>query len=400
VNQGQLGRTTRFIRSAMIMGAVLSLGMLFLATPAYAAVGCTFGAGTAAVTMSASETATVKVVSGQIQVNGTQCGIATTSNTTDISVTGDASNNQIAVIDLSGGSFGTINWTVDLVSGTGDTLTITGASTADNIRFGTLGIDLDAGGSNLDVTSPSNVDAFIVNAGAGDDIVSAAGGGATGSEFASAVTFNGGDGADTLTGGSAGDTLNGDAGNDVIAGSGGADTESGGDGNDTFNEGSASNGGDTFNGDVGEDKVDYSGRSAVLTVTIGAGASNDGQASEGDDVTSTVEDVTGGSGADSITGSTGNNVIDGGPGTANDTLVGGTGTDTLSYQSVSAGVTVNLATTTAQNTVGAGTDTQSGFENLTGGSGNDTLTGGERFLERRSGYRHGVVRGGGHSRHG
>jgi hypothetical protein len=41
-------------------------------------------------------------------------------------------------------------------------------------------------------------------------------------------------------------------------------------------------------------------------------------------------------------------------------------------------VTVNLATTSAQDTVGAGTDTISGFENLTGSAYNEanTLDGG------------------------
>ena len=39
------------------------------------------------------------------------------------------------------------------------------------------------------------------------------------------------------------------------------------------------------------------------------------------------------------------------------------------------GVTVSLAITSAQNTVTAGKDTLSGFENLTGSEFNDTLTG-------------------------
>ena len=61
-------------------------------------------------------------------------------------------------------------------------------------------------------------------------------------------------------------------------------------------------------------------------------------------------------------------------------LVGGLGTDTVSYADATSGangvgVTVNLALTTAQNTVTAGTDTLSGFENLTGSQFNDTLIG-------------------------
>ncbi len=52
------------------------------------------------------------------------------------------------------------------------------------------------------------------------------------------------------------------------------------------------------------------------------------------------------------------------------------GSDTASYQAgATAGVKVSLAIATAQNTVGAGTDTLFNFENLTGTGFNDTLTG-------------------------
>ena len=52
-------------------------------------------------------------------------------------------------------------------------------------------------------------------------------------------------------------------------------------------------------------------------------------------------------------------------------LAGGLGIDTVSYANATSGangqgVTVNLALTSAQNTIRAGTDTLSGFENLTG----------------------------------
>ena len=46
----------------------------------------------------------------------------------------------------------------------------------------------------------------------------------------------------------------------------------------------------------------------------------------------------------------------------------------MSYENAGAAVAVSLATTAAQNT-GAGKDTLSGFENLTGSALNDTLTG-------------------------
>src|SRR5204863_1036711 len=54
---------------------------------------------------------------------------------------------------------------------------------------------------------------------------------------------------------------------------------------------------------------------------------------------------------------------------------GAAGVNTVSYQHATAGVTVSLAVTGAQNTVGSGTDTLSGFKNLTGSNLNDVLTG-------------------------
>ncbi|WP_414014541.1 calcium-binding protein [Limnohabitans sp.] len=81
----------------------------------------------------------------------------------------------------------------------------------------------------------------------------------------------------------------------------------------------------------------------------------------------------GGGGNDLLDGGSGNDTLDGGAG--NDRLIGGGGTDTASYASAAAAVTVSLALTTAQNTVGAGTDTLNTIENLTGSSFNDTLKG-------------------------
>jgi Ca2+-binding RTX toxin-like protein len=87
--------------------------------------------------------------------------------------------------------------------------------------------------------------------------------------------------------------------------------------------------------------------------TIEAGAGNDW--------------VDGGAGDDSIEGGSGDDVLQGGS--------HGSAGDLISYIGATAGVTVNLALTTPQATGGAGTDTISGFENLTGSRFADTLTG-------------------------
>jgi Ca2+-binding RTX toxin-like protein len=56
---------------------------------------------------------------------------------------------------------------------------------------------------------------------------------------------------------------------------------------------------------------------------------------------------------------------------------------------VTAGVTVGLASTSSQITIGAGSDILSGFENLTGSAFNDKLTGntGNNILHGGTGHR-------------
>jgi Ca2+-binding RTX toxin-like protein len=62
-------------------------------------------------------------------------------------------------------------------------------------------------------------------------------------------------------------------------------------------------------------------------------------------------------------------------GAGNDLLDGGAGLDTADYSSATAGVTVNLLVGAAQDTLGAGIDTLSSIENLTGSALADRLTG-------------------------
>src|SRR6185436_4909885 len=83
--------------------------------------------------------------------------------------------------------------------------------------------------------------------------------------------------------------------------------------------------------------------------------------------------IDGKGGNDTLNGAAGNDRLEGGAG--NDLLNGGSGQDTASYASAASAVTVSLAAAGAQNTQGAGSDTLSSIENLTGSGFNDTLTG-------------------------
>ena len=97
-----------------------------------------------------------------------------------------------------------------------------------------------------------------------------------------------------------------------------------------------------------------------MSLTTGLGHGGDAEG----DILSTIENLIGSSHDDTLEGSSSTN-----------NLNGGAGIDTVTYQNATAGVTVSLATTSAQNTGGAGSDTLSNFENLTGSAFNDTLTG-------------------------
>ncbi|ESQ90086.1 hypothetical protein ABAC460_09975 [Asticcacaulis sp. AC460] len=94
----------------------------------------------------------------------------------------------------------------------------------------------------------------------------------------------------------------------------------------------------------------------------------------GPDPTDGGDFMEGGDGNDTLLGGAGDDILDGGAG--NDSLDGGAWTNTVRYASAASGVTVSLALQGgAQNTIGAGIDTLSGFRDLTGSVHNDSLTG-------------------------
>jgi Ca2+-binding RTX toxin-like protein len=189
------------------------------------------------------------------------------------------------------------------------------------------------------------------------------------------VQNTGGSGYDTLlgienvTGSKFDDQLIGTNDANVLNGLAGADTLSGGAGNDLLDGGA---GDDFLDGGSGTDTLSYKSASSAVTVNLGV-TTVQMTGGSGDDTVRNVENLLGSAFNDNLTGSSGSNVLDGGAG--NDTLDGGAGTDTLSYESRSSSVIVNLGVTTAQAIGGSEIDTAINFENLIGGSGNDTLTG-------------------------
>lgn len=218
-------------------------------------------------------------------------------------------------------------------------------------------------------------------------------------------TLTGGADSDTIYGFGGNDTLKGLAGDDVLAGHDGDDILQGGAGDDYLLGGA---GNDTLDGGDGNDWAAYEDATAGVKVDLNlTGAQNTGGG--GTDKLTSIENVygsafndtltgnagdnmlvgdagndtiTGGKGNDTLWGDAGTDVLDGGDGddymvggAGDDIIKGGAGDDWSSYENATAGVTVDLNKTTAQNTGGAGTDTITGVELLYGSKSDDVLTG-------------------------
>ncbi|QUS34972.1 Hint domain-containing protein [Falsirhodobacter algicola] len=137
------------------------------------------------------------------------------------------------------------------------------------------------------------------------------------------ATSTTGGGNDTIFAGGGADDVYGGVGNDVIYGGAGADSLVGGAGNDTLGGGE---GNDTLIGGAGVDVVDYSDANAAINFTVGTTTFTAGT-NLGTDSLSGIEGVIGSAFGDTLTGSSGDNILYGGAG--NDTLDGLAGSDTL-----------------------------------------------------------------------
>ena len=162
------------------------------------------------------------------------------------------------------------------------------------------------------------------------------------------IQFTAGSGNDELVGGAFDDILRGGAGRDELSGRDGNDQLFGGDGLDIIDGGA---GLDIIDGGAGIDLID--GGADADTISGGLGA----------------DQLDGGGGDDTIIFDVFDTVID-----------GGTGTDTGDASAETADLTLNLAAHNLENlTAGSGNDTITGTAGdniLNGGDGNDTLNGG------------------------
>jgi Ca2+-binding RTX toxin-like protein len=374
---------------------------------------------------------------GEVLVGGEQCFNATVSRIDRIVVVGGPAH-QSLTLDLTGGPFapgatpeadgdGEIELEVALGAGE-DRVTIRGSDETDGIVLGSDGINLNAPVAepqepvarpeeeltgDVDVTVRS-VEEFVVRAGEGGDVVSAAGEG-TADPFSAPIEVDAGLGGDALVGGLAGDTLLGSAGadgmtggpgDDLLLGLGGIDSLDGGEGVDRLDGGleddrvrggpgedeeRGGDGADVFLqdpgdeadvllGGPGEDAADYRRRAGRVRVTPD-GTADDGESGEGDDVGPDVEHVVGGSAGDILVGNESSNRLVGGPGDdvlrgglGDDALLGGPGTDIADYSDAAGPVDVDLGRRRGIDDRG-GRDRLRGMERALGGVGADSLAG-------------------------
>jgi Ca2+-binding RTX toxin-like protein len=224
-----LARGDRRVRRSVALvaaGALMTFQALAIveAPSALAISSCTFSGGTLSIVLSRGESIVLSQnASGVLLVNGANttaapCSTtrATVMNTTAISVTGSRGDQDVTVqMDVAGAgttivSWGTINWPIDLASGSGDSVTIDGSDlTTDDvdITLGASGIDLN-GDDDLDVILAGVEDVFV-DGGDRDDTIWAAGSTATGAAFTVNLTARGGDGDDTIASGAGDDDLRG-----------------------------------------------------------------------------------------------------------------------------------------------------------------------------------------------
>jgi len=359
------------------------------------------------------------------------------------SLTGSADNNRL----IGNNSGDVINGLAgnDILSGGSGNDVLNGGSDIDAVDYSNVDEDIVVSletnkASGIGIGQDSILGFEVVLSGSGNDQIS----GGVNSDI-----LNGGGGNDQIAGGAGNDELIGGAGNDILNGgvgfdcaeygdassnltinlgdgkvngtaTGGADVGSdslisieqacGGSGNDTIKgrtdtvsqlDGGLGNDiltgygfNDILNGGDGIDTADYSTAVTALIVDLSKGTATGGS-EVGTDSLTYIENIRGGSAADTLTGDSESNVLSGAAGNdaliggaGNDELIGGAGNDILNggvgfdcaeYGDASSNLTINLGDGKVNGTATGGADVGSdsliSIEQACGGSGNDTIKG-------------------------
>lgn len=237
----------------------------------------------------------------------------------------------------------------DTISGGGGDDSIAGGAGADTLNGNTGDDILEGDGGNDELNGGAGYDDLFGNA--GDDIL------------------NGGADGDDLYGGAGNDTINGGDDNDYIIGGAGDDTLNGQGGDDLFVfDGDTDTGTDSIDGGNGVDQIGYFNTASNVTIDLSNIYSTQSVTSTSNlNLMDYIEDVTTGSGDDTVYGNNlanyittngGQDIVYGYGGA--DTIFGGNGADSL-YG-------------------GDGADTlvgEGGADYLSGGDGTDALYGGD-----------------------
>ena len=243
----------------------------------------------------------------------------------------------------------------------------------DDDFFAEPGADTMGGAGGIDSVDYSSrtADVVVDQDGAADD--------GTAADESGSDRDNVADDIEAITSGTGNDQLRGGAGPNTLDAGPGSDTLAGGDGPDTFTGGG------------GVDRVTYDDHSAAVVVTVQDNLANDGNDADGvsnarDNVLDSVENVTGGPAGDELHGDADQNELRGGAGDdrldglgERDVLDGDDGSDRADYSARSEDVEVSLDG--AANDGGAsdgdvtGRDTLTEIEDVSAGTGEDTITG-------------------------
>ncbi|WP_415891745.1 hypothetical protein ACMXYN_10320 [Neptuniibacter sp. PT8_73] len=251
---------------------------------------------------------------------------------------------------------------------------LTNYTLSDHVEDGRIVIGANANltGNSLDNTLYAGRGSNVIKGGAGTDTVSylqGAKSGITAKLDTTASQSTGGSGSDRLI---SIENLFGSNFNDKLYGNDGANSLRGYEGNDLL-DGRA--GDDTMRGDAGNDHYYVRDSGDVVEEFVDEGTDRVNSYISSYTLTDHVEQGRiMSSGSADLTGNSLNNFIFAGKGS--NSIDGDTGTDTVSYlYGAKSGVTVDLSITTAQNTLGSGTDTLISIERLYGSNFNDKLYG-------------------------